>query len=676
LGWNPTFCLAGDIAIAGSTGRLRAMALDGDYVDVHTNIVVHYTGWKGSADLGGSNVEGLQFSQYQNQRKWSGRIKLKDGVSYRYEQVLREADGAVRLSVKVAADGNVPIEAVNLIVSAPVSAFSGGRCEMKEPNGSVRTVDLPRDPPEKDHHLITGKTDRVSLSAADASAKLEFSLDRPVNVMVQDERKWKNSEYAVLVQVAGKDFCAGQSAAVELTLKLTGTADHAPAELTVDPRKVRYKLDGFGGCYCFGVESPVSRYTLDNLRVAWARTEMKLHHWEPTNDNGSPDQTDWEVLKGRDKPDSRLHRDFLWMQELQRRGIPYVISVWQLPDWLYAEPNSDARKDSTSARHLSGEKWPELLECIGSYLVHAKKQYGVEPDLFSFNEPDCGVRVKLSGEEHRDAIKRIGPHLGKLGLKTRMLLADVASARVPLDYCHPTINDPEAMRYVGAIGFHSWGGAKPQQYAGWGDLAEKLKLPLLVAEVGVDADWRTVGAWRDSYLYALREFTMYQELLLYARAQGTMQWELTEDYSTVAKERDASGTGWKLTPKKRFWCLKHFFDLTPRKSDALATASTHPKVLFTAFAGPSAGRDGGGSVLTLHVANTAAGRPATISGLPTGVTSLRAVRSSEAESYQTLAPVPVRNGVVKVELAPQSLLTLTTMSSAAPDTQGTGGGNS
>jgi O-glycosyl hydrolase len=403
------------------------------------------------------------------------------------------------------------------------------------------------------------------------------------------------------------------------------------------------------------VESPVSQYTLDNLKVAWARTEMKLHHWAGPNDGNSPDQIDWETLKQRDKPDSRLRRDFLWMQQLQNRGIPYVISIWQLPDWLYAEANSDARKDSTSARRLAPQKWPELLGGIGTYLLYAKKQYGVEPDLFSFNEPDYGVRVKLTGEEHRDAIIRIGRHLEKLRLKTRMLLADVASARVPQEYLKPTISDPNAMKYVGAVAFHSWGGARPEQYAAWGDTAEKLKLPLLVAEVGVDADWHTVSAWRDTHYYALKEVAMYQELLLHARPQGTMQWELTEDYSTVGKERDAGG--WKFTPKKRFWFLKHFFNLTPARSDALATGSSNAKVLVTAFRG----KQSSDPAYTVHVANLGASRGVTIRGLPEGIAALNVVRTGETESFQALPAVKADKGVLRLDLPPQSLTTLTTM---------------
>jgi len=100
--------------------------------------------------------------------------------------------------------------------------------------------------------------------------------------------------------------------------------------------------------------------------------------------------------------------------------------------------------------------------------------------------------------------------------------------------------------------------------------------------------------------------------------------------------------------------VKQFCNLTPRASDVLTTASDQPKVLVTAFLG----QDG---VLTLHVANLGAGRKATIAGIPADVSSLRAVRTSQTEGFQELAAVQPRSGVLELDLAPQSLLTLTTM---------------
>ena len=299
-----------------------------------------------------------------------------------------------------------------------------------------------------------------------------------------------------------------------------------------------------------------------------------------------------------------------------------------------------------------------LVKSIGSYLVYAKQQYGAEPDLFSFNEANIGVDVTLTPEEHRDIIKRLGAHFEKLGLKTRLLLGDATGPRNTHEWALAAANDPDAMRYVKAVGFHSWGGGTPEQYKAWGDLAEWLQLPLLVTELGVDAS-AYMGGMYDSFSYGMREVRMYQELLLYARPQGTQQWEFTADYGIVrARRRDDGGAD--LTPTSRFWLVKHFTDLTPHNSDALATTSDNDKVLLTAFAQGSDNR----RVYTLHVANMAGTRQVTIEGLPN--LEFRAVRTSENENFQELAPVRPQSGTLRLEVPERSLLTLTTMPREVP----------
>ncbi len=429
-------------------------------------------------------------------------------------------------------------------------------------------------------------------------------------------------------------------------------AQDGQAQLRLDAGQVRYQLDGFGGNYCWELESPVTQYTLDNLDIAWARTEMSLNDWEPDNDNESPGDTDWAYLGSQDKPDAKLRQEFMVARQIQAGGVRYVASVWWLPEWLYADPG---KSHQTHGRRIDPQKWPELLECIGSYLLYAKRQYGLEPDLFSFNEPNIGVMVRFSPQEHCDAIKRIGAHLRGLGLKTRMLLGDVAGACGTDAYAQPTADDPAALAHVGAIGFHPWGGGTAAHYSAWGDIAERLKLPLLVTEVGVDPfAYRTKSF--DTFDYALRELRMYQELLLYARPQGVMQWQLTSDYSLLREERDDAGDV-RLVPTTRYYFVKHFCNLTPQPAAALSASSDHPDVLFTAFVGSAEGRN----AYTLHIANLGAGCRAVISGLPGDITPLHAVQTSEREGFADLEPPAVHGGAVEVQLAPRSLLTLTTV---------------
>lgn len=637
-----------EMVLTTPSGRIAALSYDDEYLDVGADLLIPPRGWRSAPGL--SEARDVQRTESGGTRGWTGRIEVEKGKFCRYSESLQESDGAVAVSFTVTAETDLDVEGVFCFVDVPMSVFAGGPCALLSDGSTVKTATMPAEqPPER--HFLSGTGDAVRMADARGNVALLVSYSRPCAVTVQDTRDWNGRAYQAYALAAPGPLRAGQTAPLAVTLRLTGEADRSPAHFTVTPERELYRFDGFGGDYCFNIESPVTAYTLDNLNVRWARTEMTLSEWEPQNENPDANQTDWAALKAHDQPGSDLHREFLLAQEIQRRGIPYVISIWNLPDWLYG-PQGEGRD---GPRVVPPGRWPELLECIGSYLVYARDTYGVEPGFFSFNEPEYGVRVKLTPEEHRAAIKSIGAHLTSLGLKTKMLLGDVASPH-SLSFCLPASRDPDALRYVGAVAFHSWGGATQVQYAGWAELARKLGLPLLVTELGVDANWRSVPL--GTFRYALDEVRMYQELIQYAHPQGTMQWEFTADYSIVDVGADAAGQQ-KLVPTKRFYFVKHFCNLTPTPAAVLAASSDNGKALITAFRGAEG--TAGPPAYTFHIANFGAGREARLDGLPAALTELRAVRTSEQESFIALGRVQVAGGGVSLTLAPNSLLTLTTL---------------
>jgi len=639
---------AGEVAVFSRRGPLMALSSEGDYVDVQATLRVPLRGW--TAVPGLADARDLRFGRSGTRSHWSGRIEAGRGAFCSFTETVEEAPGSVTLDLEATAEADLDVEGVFFFLDVPISVFANGMCELSDAGKAVSDARMPVERPQE-RHFLSGTGTLLRLADASGRTVLTVTLDRPCNVSVQDTREWRGDTYSAYVPLAYGPMRRGQSASLSVTLSLARQADRAPARLAIRPERELFRMDGFGGNYCFGIESPVTRYTLDNLRVRWARTEMTLSEWEPENDNARPEETNWAALVAHDSPDSNLRREFLLARELQERGIPYVISVWHLPEWLYADPweGWDAH-----GREVPPEKWDELLESIGSYLLHARQAHGVEPDLFSFNEPEYGVRVKLSPEEHRDAIKSIGSYLEGLGLRTKMLLADVASPHNS-DYPLPAAEDAEAMRHVGAVGFHSWGGASPDQYGAWAALACRLKLPLLVTELGVDANWRDVPL--HTFRYALQEARMYQELILYARPQGTMQWEFTSDYSLLEHGQDAGGAT-TLVPTKRFWFVKHFCNLTPTPGVAVATQSNHPDVLITALkAADSDGTPG----FAVHILNLGPDRQAHLDGLPAWSGQLRAVCTSETEAFAELPAVPPAAGGLELELASNSLLTLTTV---------------
>jgi hypothetical protein len=571
------------------------------------------------ADTAGFDRQGRLTYMLADGNELAVRSRLAPSPAYDAVRVRRDAGGTswtaegFRQSVvEDAAGTHIVIETADRAtwtLQVPREEFTGGTATAGASSAAI--------PPHKtaESGFLHAEADGFVLRSP-KGMELSVAFDRPLPVRFEDRWDRNGRYYAAVIEFLQR---------VHLTLKLRGKPDTSPAHLRLSADQRRYRLHGFGGNYCFGIESPVTQYTLKNLQVAWARTEMSLVRWAPEND----------------QPDSRLRREFELMRQLNQMRIPYVSSIWQLPERLYSDPGDKPHRQEK--RKVPADKWPELVDAIGSYLAYAKEHYGAEPDLFSFNEANIGIDVLLTPEEHRDAIKRIGADLAKRGLRTKMLLADATGPRGTHEYALPAANDADAMRYVGAVGFHSWGGGTPEQYRAWGDLAEWLGLPLLVTEMGVDADAHR-GKRYDSYDYGMREVQMYQELLLHARPQATIQWEFTADYGTVTDD---------LKPTPRFWLVKHFSDLTPRNADALGTSSDHPKVLFTAFA-----TDG---VYTLHVANMGAAREITIDGLPEGIGELRAVETSEAEQFKELGGVRVTGGSISLQAPARSLVTLTTL---------------
>lgn len=422
-------------------------------------------------------------------------------------------------------------------------------------------------------------------------------------------------------------------------------------ELTLKPEGPGYQFMGAGGNYYWsdGETKGMTRYTLDNLNISMARVGIWFtqNPWNPEEDKLVA--TDRKALVARDKPGSDFHRMFELQRELARRKIPYIASVWCLPDWLYTQKPPNA---FTFNNHIAADKWPQVLECIGSYLKYAKDEYQAEPAYFSFNEAGGGCYVALSAEEHRDAIKKIGPMLASLGLKTRLLLGDNAHIQAGTDYLTPTTHDPEAMKYVGAVSVHSYR-MTPPLYKEWADCAAKLQLPLIVAEVGVDPE--SVQRCRDQDLdYALKEMAMYQEIFLNARPHAALYWEYAGSCWSLLR----TGPDGKLKMAERFCFQKHWCDLIPAGSWALATAGSSADVLFSAFRQE---QKDGPAVLTLNISNPKESRTVRINGIPGAVAALNRVCTAKGKFFEHQDPVAIKNGGVDLQLPAQSLTTLTTL---------------
>jgi O-glycosyl hydrolase len=294
----------------------------------------------------------------------------------------------------------------------------------------------------------------------------------------------------------------------------------------------------------------------------------------------------------------------------------------------------------------------ELAECVVSYLVYGKQHFGVEPDYYSFNEPDYGVYLRETADEHRDLIKLLGERFQAAGLKTKLLLADVASVTTPASYAQPTVDDAAAYSRVGALSVHSWAGDDYTDWItgmrNWSQFASNFGLPFLVTEVGADA-----SAWHfpwllNEFAYAMDDLRNYLMVLRHGQPRSGLLWELTNDYGTVYS------SGGQILPTKRFWMVKHLADFSPPGGSYLDLETECADLLGVGFAKRARNH----STITLHIGNFGPAREATIVGLSSRLEQLAVLRTSESESLQGVGMVRVERGAALLQLGPQSLTTL------------------
>jgi hypothetical protein len=614
--------IAAEKAAYDSNGRIIAMLPDSEDVAVSSDVVAVLPNGKRvrlqtrqpGAGSPGAVRQGSALA-------WSLAFELPDGGRGRLELKSDEDTSGVHFATTVTAQQTLNVSAIEFVIDLPRDSFVNGRAA---PEGAALVpLDALR---EAGPVLFDGRTTAVRFHDASGTLGLDVAFGQPRSTRLVDRWDARGRSFQLRAAVAAGTLTVGASASITATLRLTDSRPAPPPVLlTLDASRARYHFDGFGANYCWNNSSPIAAYTLDNLKIAWARSELKLVQWD----------------EQRDHPGPELRADLEKWRRFHEMGVPFVVSIWWLPERFYTDPYEKPR--SGHFRIIDPEKWDELLDLMGSYLLYAKREYGVEPDLFSFNEANRGVYVGLTPETHTQAIKRIGAYFRKIGLKTKMLLGDTTGMRDTHLFALDAAADAEAMQYVGAVAFHSWGGATPQQYAVWGDLAEWLHLPLLVTELGLDGAGYYTRTW-DSYDYGLRESSMAQEILLYARPQGTQYWQFTQDFALARVGRDGV-----VEPTARFWLMKHFTDLTPHGSDVLSTTSGQASVLFTAFRK--------GDSYTLHILNLGAARTANLEGLPDAEWQI--TETTEAAQYRNTGKLRSNGSRLALNLPSRSLVSLT-----------------
>ena len=466
---------------------------------------------------------------------------------------------------------------------------------------------------------------KLTVTSPDRS--IDFTFNKPVKTRVMEEGGNK-VVYVTLLPALKK----GVKSELSANVKVDGTPYRETAHIALDLDNPGREFVGFGGN--FRIQSPandpkVIDYCLDNMRVAFGRVEFPWNNWDKAGAS-----------------DPHVIESAAMARRLKQVGMPVIVSCWFPPQWA---GNQTTRSDGSSrAYSLKPEEKARIFESMASYLVFLKKDYGVEADYFSFNESDLGIDVVFTPEEHRDFIKEFGKFLADKGLKTLMLLGDNSDANT-FDFIIPTLEDPTAHKYVGAISFHSWRGCDDATLAKWAAASRQINVPLIVGEGSTDAAAHQYPDIFKETTFALYEINLYTRICAACQPLSILQWQLTSDYSLLWGDGIYRSEG-PLRPTQRFFNLKQL-SMTPENAFSIPLKKDKENVTAAAFANTARGES------AVHVVNNGASCPAEISGLPAETTKAY-VFVTDTDRKAEAQLLPVKDGKVTVYLPADSFVSI------------------
>ncbi len=310
----------------------------------------------------------------------------------------------------------------------------------------------------------------------------------------------------------------------DLQAKLVAENKLGAVKVAFNFAQTKQTMMGLGGNFCqprYGrteALDPVGRRALDELKPVHARVGIPLNHWMPE--------------KGKFNEGAQARACLQAMAEFKKRGIPIVASVWEGPVWL------QGGQAEQSGRVLPPEKYADCIDGITGFLAKAKRDFGVEAEYFSFNEPDYGVNFKFSPEQMIAFLKQTAKKFAIAGLKTKFVVGDTANGVNLVNFATPILNDPTLKPHLGPIAFHSWDGlsAGTSAYTAIADLGKKYNKEVWCLEAGHDAQlWQAKNPW-ESWSNALRTAMAYERTIRLTNATLMDYWTYQDNYPLVSAD--------------------------------------------------------------------------------------------------------------------------------------------
>ncbi len=559
-----------------------------------------------------------------------------DSVYFK-ETVQDLSAGKIKVTLNMDAHADMDLKGVYFCINLPAEPFTPGRLRFSGVKDSL-----------KNYAGIGGNYADTAKGFEINSPARRFKIQFDAPALVKYSADTAKGKHDLLLYIALKlnGLHKGDTVQQVFTIKTSGEIDKAPVSMVLNTDTKGRAFDGLGGN--FRLQNPkgdlqVIDYCLKNLRVAYSRVEMPWRFWQPNKD------VDPTLSADSGKLHPAVKKAMEMAHRLDSMGIPVILSAWFPPAWA-AEGKLNMRPvNGIWGNSLNKDNMEVIYKSIADYILYLKNKYGVEVKLFSFNESDIGINVRVTAQEHDDFIKGCGAYFASRGLNTKMLLGDNSDATT-YRFIYPALNDPAAAPYIGAISFHSWRGWDTETLKKWADAATQLKVPLIVGEGSIDAAaWNYPDIFQEQ-TYALEEINLYTRLLAICQPESILQWQLTSDYSPLIGG-GIFGNNEPLHPGQRFWNLKQL-SITPKGLFAMPINCNRPNISCAALG------DNDKKVYAIHLVNNGTKRKVTLTGLPARVKQLQVYTTSKKLSMKNEGVIKVENGSAQFKLPATSYTTL------------------
>jgi O-glycosyl hydrolase len=435
--------------------------------------------------------------------------------------------------------------------------------------------------------------------------------------------------------------CSNQETAPQDTVN--PAAVNPAAVITVDLDARRQTIDGFGvstrvwsdphlsnaaqTVVPLDAQDQILDLLFDDLGLTRVRPIIDAGI-EPVNDNADPNLLAPERFTFAGK---LTDEHIALVQRVRERGV----STW-FPVMLQPEP------------WMSAHDPAEYVERILAQLIRWKELGALPAFVSPVNEPSGALAGSVSESWLVEVVALLGARLTDAGLSTRIVIPDDIDPTSALRKATAVLNDPNARRFVGALGYHLYGG-DPADRQRLKDLAAANGLPLWMTEYSRPewSSWPAVLEWATTVSELLTDEGVSAVDYLWgffgSRDAGNSLVSVDFDNGVYRSHR----------PTAAYWVTgqwSRFVDVGSTRVDAVAASN---EIRVSAFVGPDRSKvvivavNSGHAALDVQI-DLSGGR---IGGAVSGT------RSSSTETWASVTPLAVTDASLTARLDGQSVTT-------------------